>query len=58
MILDWQNLTALSLVLSAAVYVAWRLILAARRLGSSGCGSCARVPTDRPQLTSIDPPKG
>ena len=58
MILDWQNLAALGLVVSAAVYVIWRLIRAADGGARSGCGSCPACPADRPQLVSIDPPEG
>ena len=58
MILDWQNLAALGLVVSAAVYVVWRLIRAVRRRGASGCGSCPACPANQTPLISIDPPKG
>lgn len=45
---DWQNLTALTIVLAAAAYVgrhAWRVL--AQRSAVSGCGRCASCPSKR-----------
>ena len=40
MTLDWQNLVALGLVFAAGLYVGRRLVHAARRRGTAGCGAC------------------
>lgn len=46
--LDWQNMTALAVVFTAAAYIvrhAWRSFAPAR--AASGCGHCSACPTSR-----------
>ena len=56
--LDWQNITALTVVAGAAIYLAsviWRS-LAKRK--AAGCGSCASCPAESKepaQLVTLEP---
>lgn len=46
MVFDWQNLIAAALVLTACVYLARQSWLVLARKKSSGCGACAKCPSD------------
>jgi hypothetical protein len=54
----WQDMAAVATVLAAAIYVVWRLLRAAGRRRSLGCGGCSQCApsADEQPLVTIDPP--
>jgi hypothetical protein len=61
MIVNWQDLLAMGLVLTAAVYIGRRAWLVVANRGKAGCGTgCEKCPTAKPaatKLVQIEAPK-
>jgi 8-oxo-dGTP diphosphatase len=59
MIITWQETGAIVVVLSAAIYLAWRIARVVRRKGMPTCGCCQTCSTATPEkvLVTLDAPK-
>jgi hypothetical protein len=59
--MGWQDAATAGILIAAAGYLAWRVVLRIRRRGlpacseTNGCGQCVREQSQGP-LISIEPP--